>query len=210
MMRPIATPATGALIGTPASIIASEPPHTEAIEEMPFDLEDVGDDADGVGELVFGRHHRRERALGEGAVADLAAAGAAQELHFTDREGREVVVQHEALPGLALDHLDLLLVVGGAERGGDERLRLAAGEHGRAVRRGAARSVSIADRDGSRRTCGRRGARCARGSRRAAPSPAGLEDALGLALAGSPRPRGARRWVRPRPCRPCRSSRACP
>ena len=37
MMRPMATPATGALIGTPASIIASEPPHTEAIDELPFD-----------------------------------------------------------------------------------------------------------------------------------------------------------------------------
>ena len=37
MIRPIATPATGALIGTPASIIASEPPHTDAIDELPFD-----------------------------------------------------------------------------------------------------------------------------------------------------------------------------
>ena len=37
MIRPIATPATGALIGTPASIIASEPPHTDAIDETPFD-----------------------------------------------------------------------------------------------------------------------------------------------------------------------------
>ena len=37
MIRPIATPATAALIGTPASIIASEPPHTEAIDELPFD-----------------------------------------------------------------------------------------------------------------------------------------------------------------------------
>ena len=35
--RPIATPATGALSGTPASIIASDPPHTDAIDEDPFD-----------------------------------------------------------------------------------------------------------------------------------------------------------------------------
>ena len=35
--RPIATPATGALSGTPASIIASDPPHTEAIDDEPLD-----------------------------------------------------------------------------------------------------------------------------------------------------------------------------
>jgi hypothetical protein len=35
--RPMATPATGALSGTPASIIDSEPPQTEAMEEEPFD-----------------------------------------------------------------------------------------------------------------------------------------------------------------------------
>ena len=129
--RPIATPATGALSGTPASIIASEPPQTDAIDEEPLDSSDVGDDADGVGEVVFRRQHRRERALGQRAVADLAAAGAAQELHFADREGREVVVEHEALLGLAVDRLDLLLVVGRAERRDHERLRLAAGEERR-------------------------------------------------------------------------------
>ena len=59
-------------------------------------------------------------------MADLAAAGAAQELHFADRERREVVVEHEALPRLAVDGLDLLLIVGGAERRGHERLGLAA------------------------------------------------------------------------------------
>ena len=36
-MRPIATPATGALIGTPASISASVPPQTVAIDDEPFD-----------------------------------------------------------------------------------------------------------------------------------------------------------------------------
>ena len=35
--RPIATPATGATSGTPASIRASEPPHTVAIDDEPFD-----------------------------------------------------------------------------------------------------------------------------------------------------------------------------
>ena len=36
-IRPIATPATGDFSGTPASIIDSEPPQTDAIEEEPFD-----------------------------------------------------------------------------------------------------------------------------------------------------------------------------
>jgi hypothetical protein len=36
-MSPIATPATGARTGMPASIIASVPPHTVAIELEPFD-----------------------------------------------------------------------------------------------------------------------------------------------------------------------------
>src|SRR3546814_18025222 len=35
--RPIAMPATGALIGTPASINASAEPQTDAIDEEPFD-----------------------------------------------------------------------------------------------------------------------------------------------------------------------------
>jgi hypothetical protein len=45
-------------------------------------------------------------------------------------------VQHEALVELAADVLDLLLVVGRAERARDERLCLAAGEDHRAVRAG--------------------------------------------------------------------------
>src|SRR4029078_5397918 len=35
--RPIATPATGAFRGTPASIIDNVPPHTVAIDDDPFD-----------------------------------------------------------------------------------------------------------------------------------------------------------------------------
>jgi len=36
-ISPIATPATGALIGTPASMSESAAPQTDAIEEEPFD-----------------------------------------------------------------------------------------------------------------------------------------------------------------------------
>ena len=107
-------------------------------------LEDVGDDADGVGEL--------SSAGIIGASARSASApwpisrrpGPRRNCDFADRERREVVVEHEALPRLAVDHLDLLLVVGGAERGGDERLGLAAREHRRAV---GARQHADFDRD---------------------------------------------------------------
>ena len=37
LTRPMATPATGASIGTPASNSAREPPHTVAIDEEPLD-----------------------------------------------------------------------------------------------------------------------------------------------------------------------------
>src|SRR5688500_3177760 len=55
-------------------------------------------------------------------------------MHVADRERLEGVEQNEPLEELAADELDLLLVVGRAERAGDERLRLAAGEDDRAVR----------------------------------------------------------------------------
>src|SRR5258705_8519463 len=35
--RPIATPATDAFSGTPASIMANDPPHTDAIDDEPLD-----------------------------------------------------------------------------------------------------------------------------------------------------------------------------
>ena len=63
-------------------------------------------------------------------MADLAASGAPEKLYFADGEWREVVVQHEAPVAFALDALDLLLVVRGAQRGRDERLGFAAGEDG--------------------------------------------------------------------------------
>ena len=66
-------------------------------------------------------------------MSDLPPPRSAQELHLADREGRKVVVQHEALVGLPVDQLDLLLVVGRAERSRDERLGLAAREHRRPV-----------------------------------------------------------------------------
>ena len=133
MMRPIAMPATGGLDRHAGVHQRQRAAADRRHRRGAVRLEDVGHDADRVGELVLARHHRRERALGERAVADLAAAGAAQRSGLADRERREVVVEHEALVVLAADVLDLLLVVGGAERAGDQRLRLAAREHDRAV-----------------------------------------------------------------------------
>jgi hypothetical protein len=119
----MATPAQGAFIGTPASNSASEPPHTLA-----------GDDADGVGELLGVREQRDQRAARQGAVADLAPAGAALGLRFAGAEAREVVVEQEALLVFAHQLVHDLLVGRGAERHRRERLGLAAGEERGAVR----------------------------------------------------------------------------
>ena len=126
-------PAVGRLSGTPASISASDEPHTVAIDDEPFELGDLRHDADRVGELGRGRQHRMDRAPGELAVADLAAAGRAHATGFADRVGGEVVVEQEPLLVGALERVDVLLVLAGAERRHHQRLRLAAGEQGRAV-----------------------------------------------------------------------------
>src|SRR6185503_5404765 len=83
------------------------------------------------GEFFFSRDHRRERALREGTMSDLPTAGSALRPGLTDRERREVVVEHEASVLLTGDVLDLLLVVGSAEGAAHERLRLAAREDNR-------------------------------------------------------------------------------
>src|SRR5206468_8802501 len=87
---------------------------------------------------------RLDRALGEGAVADVTPRRRAEASHLSHRERREVVVEQEVAVRLALQRLDLLLVVLSAQRGRYERLRLATGEQRRAVR---PRQVSGLDRD---------------------------------------------------------------
>ena len=67
-------------------------------------------------------------------MADLAPAGRVHAARLADRVGREVVVQQEPLLARALERIDELLVLAGAEGGDDQRLRLAAGEEGGAVR----------------------------------------------------------------------------
>ena len=126
-------PAVGRFSGTPASISANEEPHTVAIDDEPFELGDLGDDADRVGELRRGRQHRPNRPPGELAVADFAPARRAHAAGFADRVGGEVVVEQEALLVGPLERVDVLLVLAGAERRHHQRLGLAAGEQSRAV-----------------------------------------------------------------------------
>src|SRR5208282_1257433 len=85
---------------------------------------DLRDDADRVGEAFLRRQERTHRAPGELAVPDLAPPGGAHEARLAHRVGREIVMEEEVLPVLALERVDDLLVLSGAERGGDERLRL--------------------------------------------------------------------------------------
>ena len=104
-------------------------------------LEDVGDEADGVGPL-FGRwQDLLHGALGQGAVADLAATWAWTTTTFADREAGEVVVQDKVVEVLGIQAVDHLLVFGGAQGTGDQALGLAASEQRRAV--GARQHVQV-------------------------------------------------------------------
>ncbi len=67
-------------------------------------------------------------------MADFAAAWCTDTAGFTDRERREVIVQQEGFLVGALQRIDELLILAGAERGDDDRLGLAAGEQRRTMR----------------------------------------------------------------------------
>jgi len=72
--RPMAIPATAALIGTPASMRASEPEHTDASRWSRW-TRHLGHEAQGVVEVLKARQHRQQGTGGERAVSDLAALG---------------------------------------------------------------------------------------------------------------------------------------
>src|SRR5229473_7500737 len=92
-------------------------------------FQDVGNEAHGVREVRFGGKQIHERAFGESAVTNLAAARAAQEFHFANAERREIVVQHEALELVLLEEqVEALHVFLGAESESSERLSFAARE----------------------------------------------------------------------------------
>ena len=139
-------PATGAEIGTPASMSASVLPQTLAIEVEPFELT-----TSETSRIVYGNssalgNHGKQRPLGEGAVTDVAAAGAAQAPHFTDAEWREVVMVDVALAIFRADRIEPLLLGGRAKRHDGDDLRLTTGEDRRAV---GARKVASLDPDRS-------------------------------------------------------------
>ena len=179
-------------------------------------LEDVGHDADRVGEVLLRRDHRQQRPLGERAVADVAALGAAHEAGLPDRERREVVVVEVALGRLEPERVQALLLAARAERRDRVRLRLAAREERGAVR--ARRDARPRPRSrGSRRRRGRPGRRLSTAIRRRMMSFSSLSNARCTSARRSGRPRRRllveRRTARARPPRPPWSrpgARACP
>ena len=126
-------PAVGRLSGTPASISASDDPHTVAMDDEPFELGDLRDDADGVREFGRGRQHRANGAPGELAVPDFAPAGRSHAAGFADRIGGKVVVEQEPLLIGPVQRIDILLVLARAQRGDDHRLRFSTREQSGAM-----------------------------------------------------------------------------
>src|SRR5229473_209754 len=92
-------------------------------------FENLGDDANRVREVGLVGQHRRERALGERAMANFAARRSTQEFDFAGGERRKIVVEHELLVAFAQQRVDFLLVGRGPERHGNERLGFAAREY---------------------------------------------------------------------------------
>ena len=99
-------------------------------------LHDLGDHADGVGELLLRRNHGKQRALGQRTVANLAALGAAHATGLTGAVGREVVVVDVALAVDRLDGVKALPLVEHAQGADGEHLGLATLEEARAVDQG--------------------------------------------------------------------------
>src|SRR5207249_11201138 len=79
--------------------------------------------ADGVTKIIFTRHHRLERTFRQGAVADLAPAGAAKPSSFANSERRGTVMQQKPLRLFAADvGIDHLLFLDWREGGQCEGL----------------------------------------------------------------------------------------
>ena len=95
--------------------------------------QDLGDDTDGIRELLNARDHRQQGLLGEGAMADLAAGGGAACSGLAGGERREVVVVDIALRLFRIDGVELLRGGQCVERADGQDLRLASGEQAGAV-----------------------------------------------------------------------------
>ncbi|OQA29202.1 MAG: hypothetical protein BWY59_00481 [Verrucomicrobia bacterium ADurb.Bin345] len=91
------------------------------------------DEAQGVGEFLYARQDRQQRALSERAVADFAPAGAAHRAHLADAVGREVIVVHIPLLLFGRNGIEDLAFAHAAQGEDGERLRLPAREEAAAV-----------------------------------------------------------------------------
>ena len=109
-------------------------------------FQNIGDHAHGIGPLVFARQHPGKSPLRQCPVSDLPPPRAPQEGDLPHREGREIVVQHEALLGFAFEGFQALHVVARAQGRGHQSLGFAAREDGGAV--GAGQDAGL-DPDGA-------------------------------------------------------------
>ena len=117
--------------------------------------DDLGDDADGVRELVNGRDHGQQGLFGQRAVADLAAGGGAARTGFAGGPLRHIIVVDIAALGLVIDGVELLRGGERVQRADGENLRLAAGEQAGAV--DARQNADLGSpADEFRPACGRR------------------------------------------------------
>ena len=99
-------------------------------------LQDLGNHADGVRELVLGRDHRKQGALSQRTVTDLAALRSAHAARFAGAVRREIVLVHVALALSRVDGVKTLPLVEHAERGDGKRLGLTALEQAGAMNAG--------------------------------------------------------------------------
>ena len=94
---------------------------------------DLRHHANGVGEIGRCRQNRLQRAPCQLAMANLTTTGRADTAHFTHRIGREVIVQQEVRPGVAVQRVDDLLIFTGAKGGDNQTLGFATGEQSRTM-----------------------------------------------------------------------------
>ena len=139
----MAIPATGRLMGTPASIMRKAAAADGGHRGGTVGFGDVGLEADDVGEIfLFGKSCAKS-ALSEFAVADFAASRSADAAHFSDGEWREEVLEVEAVAAFAVEVFKALGHVFSAEGTYGERLRFSAGEEGASVSAGKDRLFDV-------------------------------------------------------------------
>ena len=110
-----------------------EPPQTDAIEDEPLDSVISDTTRTVYGKSVAAGKNRLKRTPSQLTVTDFATTRRAHATSFTNRIGWEVVVQQEVGFEVAVQRVDELLVVSGAQSGHNQTLCFTACEQGRAV-----------------------------------------------------------------------------